>query len=196
MLARPGPRGGRPQRHHGRRGQPGDLPGGRAQKTDLLVGLLEADSSTGCSSSRGPSIAPTASAATSSATGSRAPPSTATAARRTRSTRSTASRRATTGARRHRHRRARHRRRRISHVINYDLPDQAQDYVHRIGRTARAGASGTASAFGRRGGGRAARDRGHARPDPCPAGISTASSTWRGSSLSRRLAIEPKPRLV
>ena len=36
---------------------------------------------------------------------------------------------------------------RISHVINYDLPTQAQDYVHRIGRTARAGATGTAISF-------------------------------------------------
>ncbi|MFH0915087.1 MAG: DEAD/DEAH box helicase [bacterium] len=36
---------------------------------------------------------------------------------------------------------------RISHVINYDLPSEAQDYVHRIGRTARAGASGTAISF-------------------------------------------------
>jgi superfamily II DNA/RNA helicase len=35
----------------------------------------------------------------------------------------------------------------ISHVINYDLPVNAQDYVHRIGRTARAGASGTAISF-------------------------------------------------
>ncbi len=32
----------------------------------------------------------------------------------------------------------------ISHVFNYDLPQIAEDYVHRIGRTARAGASGTA----------------------------------------------------
>jgi ATP-dependent RNA helicase RhlE len=32
----------------------------------------------------------------------------------------------------------------ISHVINYDLPDAPESYVHRIGRTARAGASGTA----------------------------------------------------
>ncbi len=32
----------------------------------------------------------------------------------------------------------------ISHIFNYDLPQQAEDYVHRIGRTARAGASGTA----------------------------------------------------
>ncbi|MFT4578714.1 MAG: ATP-dependent RNA helicase RhlB [Nitrospinales bacterium] len=32
----------------------------------------------------------------------------------------------------------------ITHVINYDLPQDAEDYVHRIGRTARAGKKGTA----------------------------------------------------
>ena len=32
----------------------------------------------------------------------------------------------------------------ISHVINYDVPSNPEDYVHRIGRTARAGASGIA----------------------------------------------------
>lgn len=32
----------------------------------------------------------------------------------------------------------------VSHVFNYDLPQDAQDYVHRIGRTARAGATGEA----------------------------------------------------
>ena len=31
----------------------------------------------------------------------------------------------------------------ISHVINYKLPDEAQIYTHRSGRTARAGKSGT-----------------------------------------------------
>jgi ATP-dependent RNA helicase RhlE len=35
----------------------------------------------------------------------------------------------------------------ISHVINYDLPDVPEMYVHRIGRTARAGESGTAMSF-------------------------------------------------
>ncbi|MCF6282216.1 MAG: ATP-dependent RNA helicase RhlB [Candidatus Polarisedimenticolaceae bacterium] len=35
----------------------------------------------------------------------------------------------------------------VSHVFNYDLPDDAEDYVHRIGRTARAGASGDAISF-------------------------------------------------
>ena len=32
----------------------------------------------------------------------------------------------------------------VSHVINFDLPQDAEDYVHRIGRTARAGATGDA----------------------------------------------------
>jgi len=35
----------------------------------------------------------------------------------------------------------------ISHVINFDLPKQAEDYVHRIGRTGRAGREGTAISF-------------------------------------------------
>jgi ATP-dependent RNA helicase RhlB len=35
----------------------------------------------------------------------------------------------------------------VSHVINYDLPQDAEDYVHRIGRTGRAGAEGTAVSF-------------------------------------------------
>lgn len=35
----------------------------------------------------------------------------------------------------------------VSHVFNYDLPQNAEDYVHRIGRTARAGKSGDAISF-------------------------------------------------
>lgn len=35
----------------------------------------------------------------------------------------------------------------VTHVINFDLPQEAEDYVHRIGRTARAGAAGTAISF-------------------------------------------------
>ncbi len=35
----------------------------------------------------------------------------------------------------------------ISHVINYELPNEPESYVHRIGRTARAGAAGTAYSF-------------------------------------------------
>ena len=35
----------------------------------------------------------------------------------------------------------------VSHVFNYDLPQDAEDYVHRIGRTARLGADGDAISF-------------------------------------------------
>jgi ATP-dependent RNA helicase RhlB len=35
----------------------------------------------------------------------------------------------------------------ISHVINYDLPEKAEDYIHRIGRTGRAGATGKSISF-------------------------------------------------
>lgn len=36
----------------------------------------------------------------------------------------------------------------VEYVINYDLPQDSEDYVHRIGRTARAGAAGDAISFG------------------------------------------------
>jgi ATP-dependent RNA helicase RhlB len=35
----------------------------------------------------------------------------------------------------------------VTHVVNYDLPQDAEDYVHRIGRTARAGAKGKSISF-------------------------------------------------
>ena len=35
----------------------------------------------------------------------------------------------------------------MTHVINYELPNEPESYVHRIGRTARAGASGIAFSF-------------------------------------------------
>ena len=35
----------------------------------------------------------------------------------------------------------------VTHVVNYDLPEDPEDYVHRIGRTARAGAAGDAVSF-------------------------------------------------
>ena len=35
----------------------------------------------------------------------------------------------------------------VTHVINYDAPDAREDYIHRIGRTARAGASGVGITF-------------------------------------------------
>jgi ATP-dependent RNA helicase RhlB len=36
----------------------------------------------------------------------------------------------------------------VSHIFNFDLPQEAEDYVHRIGRTARLGAEGDAISFG------------------------------------------------
>jgi len=35
----------------------------------------------------------------------------------------------------------------VSHVINFTLPEQSDDYVHRIGRTGRAGAQGVSISF-------------------------------------------------
>ena len=35
----------------------------------------------------------------------------------------------------------------VTHVINFDLPNDIDDYVHRIGRTGRAGKKGLATAF-------------------------------------------------
>ena len=39
----------------------------------------------------------------------------------------------------------------VSHVVNYDLPTDIDDYVHRIGRTGRAGNTGISTAFFNRG---------------------------------------------
>jgi ATP-dependent RNA helicase RhlE len=38
----------------------------------------------------------------------------------------------------------------IAHVVNYDLPQVPEDFIHRVGRTGRAGARGKASTFGTR----------------------------------------------
>jgi len=38
----------------------------------------------------------------------------------------------------------------IAHVVNFDLPQQAEDFIHRVGRTGRAGARGVASTFATR----------------------------------------------
>ena len=35
----------------------------------------------------------------------------------------------------------------ITHIINYELPNEPETYIHRIGRTARAGAEGDAMSF-------------------------------------------------
>ena len=38
----------------------------------------------------------------------------------------------------------------VAHVVNYDLPQQPEDFIHRVGRTGRAGLRGTASTFSTR----------------------------------------------
>ena len=35
----------------------------------------------------------------------------------------------------------------VAHVVNYDVPREAEDYIHRIGRTGRRGKSGHATTF-------------------------------------------------
>lgn len=46
----------------------------------------------------------------------------------------------------------------VLQVINFDMPNNAEDYVHRIGRTGRAGAKGTSHSFFTAANGRLARD--------------------------------------
>jgi ATP-dependent RNA helicase DDX5/DBP2 len=46
----------------------------------------------------------------------------------------------------------------VLQVVNYDMPNNAEDYVHRIGRTGRAGAKGTSYSFFTAANGRMARD--------------------------------------
>ena len=100
------------------------------------------------SSSRAPSTAPTASAASSRSSATKSRSSTATARSRSAPLRSRASPPASS---------------RIlvatdvaargidisniAHVVNYDLPNGSDDFVHRIGRTGRAGAKGVATTF-------------------------------------------------
>ena len=85
----------------------------------------------------------------------------------------------------------------ISHVINYDLPAVAQDYVHRIGRTARAGATGTAISF------LAAEQAGELREIEVMLGQPLPCRDLDGFQYMQRLvphpertAKKPKPRLV
>jgi len=70
----------------------------------------------------------------------------------------------------------------VSHVFNYDLPQLPEDYVHRIGRTARAGASGHAITF-------ACEDYAHTLPE---------IEEYIGHSIpnervSNELLVKPKP---
>jgi ATP-dependent RNA helicase RhlB len=78
----------------------------------------------------------------------------------------------------------------VTHVINYDLPEDPEDYVHRIGRTARAGAAGDAISFVcetyafclpdiERFIGPRSRPR-PSRPSCSPGSTPTAACAWRG----------------
>lgn len=71
----------------------------------------------------------------------------------------------------------------VSHVFNYDLPQQAEDYVHRIGRTARAGASGTAISF-------ACEDYAHFLPEI----EEYINHSIPNESVTSDLLAEPKPK--
>jgi superfamily II DNA/RNA helicase len=62
----------------------------------------------------------------------------------------------------------------ITHVINFDLPRQAEDYVHRIGRTGRAGATGIAISLANHG------DRGALRQIERFTGIAIPAHVIRG----------------
>ena len=80
----------------------------------------------------------------------------------------------------------------VTHVINYDLPHTAKDYVHRIGRTARAGRRGMAISLvtPEDAGGVASIERLIARKlawmgEPAPAGEETPSRSRRASSSTR-----------
>jgi ATP-dependent RNA helicase RhlE len=72
----------------------------------------------------------------------------------------------------------------FSHVINFDLPAQPEEYVHGIGRTARAGASGIAISF----------------CDPAQQGALRTIERMTGSRLriavGSRLAVQPQRMLA
>ena len=70
----------------------------------------------------------------------------------------------------------------VSHVFNYDLPQMAEDYVHRVGRTARAGASGHAISF-------ACEDYAHTLPEI----EEYIGHSIPRESVSNELLVEPKP---
>ena len=70
----------------------------------------------------------------------------------------------------------------VSHVFNFDLPQTSEDYVHRIGRTGRAGASGQAISF-------ACEDFAHYLPDI----ESYIGHAINNESVTADLLIKPKP---
>jgi ATP-dependent RNA helicase RhlE len=79
----------------------------------------------------------------------------------------------------------------VTHVVNYELPNVPESYVHRIGRTARAGAEGVAISFcGRE---ERAYLRDIERLTKCPVAAADAPST-KGVAPSPTAAASPAPR--
>lgn len=70
----------------------------------------------------------------------------------------------------------------VSHVFNFDLPQTSEDYVHRIGRTGRAGATGKALSF-------ACEDYAHYLPDI----EAYIGHTIPNDSVTADLLVKPKP---
>lgn len=90
----------------------------------------------------------------------------------------------------------------VTHVINYDLPKEAQDYVHRIGRTGRVGNRGKSTSF------YDPENDSHLAPElakilkdakqPIPeflgdAGSSGETDTFGGTDIRKGVASAPKP---
>jgi len=78
----------------------------------------------------------------------------------------------------------------ISHVVNYDLPNEPENYVHRIGRTARAGADGTAYSFC------SAEDRNYLNQIErvVKRRIGQAGHKWHSVAAKNAIGMEAKPR--
>jgi ATP-dependent RNA helicase RhlE len=89
----------------------------------------------------------------------------------------------------------------ISHVVNYDLPQAPEDFIHRVGRTGRAGARGTASTFGtphERGGiraiERALRIQFNRRPVAAEVGVEPRQAAPAHEAVPARHAARPAAR--
>jgi ATP-dependent RNA helicase DeaD len=80
----------------------------------------------------------------------------------------------------------------LTHVVNYDLPDTAENYTHRIGRTARMGANGIAITLVSPDDEQALRDL--TRRLPAATGVADSSSSRRQASGSRRRSHPVQPR--
>ena len=82
----------------------------------------------------------------------------------------------------------------IGLVVNYDLPDNPEDYVHRIGRTGRAGASGRAVTFALQEQERDVRDIERTMRLSIPRGVGTPSDFGKLLEPARRAAGKPVPK--